>query len=54
MARTVDLGKVVGPQGPRGEQGPQGVQGIQGRKGDPGEPCKIATIYESVAAVNAG
>lgn len=54
MARTVDLGKVVGPQGPRGEQGPQGVQGIQGPKGDPGEPFKIAKIYESVEAMNAG
>lgn len=54
MARTVDLGKVVGPQGPRGEQGPQGVQGIQGPKGDPGEPFKIAKIYESVVAMNAG
>lgn len=33
MARTIDLGKVVGergPQGPQGERGPQGEQGPQG------------------------
>lgn len=31
MARTLDLGQVVGPQGP------QGIQGIQGPKGDTGD-----------------
>lgn len=33
MARTIDLGKVVGAQGP---QGPKGDQGVQGPKGDTG------------------
>ena len=40
MARTIDLGRVVGPQGPQGETGPQGEQGLQGvpgRDGAPGE-----------------
>ena len=40
MARTIDLGRVVGPRGPQGETGPQGEQGLQGvpgRDGAPGE-----------------
>lgn len=34
--KTVDLGKVVGPQGPKGDTGATGPQGPQGPKGDTG------------------
>lgn len=34
--KTVDLGKVVGPQGPKGDTGAAGPQGPQGPKGDTG------------------
>ena len=37
MARTIDLGKVVGEQGPQGATGPQGPQGPQGATGPQGE-----------------
>lgn len=39
MARTLDLGNVIGPQGPKGDtgaQGPAGATGPQGPKGDTG------------------
>ena len=53
MARTIDLGKVVGPTGPQGEQGkvgPRGAQGVQGEKGEKGEqgergPANAETKY---------
>lgn len=34
--KTVDLGRVVGPQGPKGDTGATGPQGPQGPKGDTG------------------
>ena len=36
MARTLDLGSVIGPQGPKGETGATGATGPQGPKGDAG------------------
>ena len=36
MAKTIDLGKVTGPQGPQGEKGNTGPQGPKGDTGATG------------------
>lgn len=44
MARTIDLGRVVGAQGPQGIQGEKGATGAQGPKGDTGQAGITPTI----------
>ena len=41
MAKTIDLGKVTGPQGPKGDTGATGAQGAQGAAGTSAS-CNVA------------
>ena len=64
MEKTVDLGKVVGPQGPQGvqgergpqgETGPQGPQGERGPRGEAGYPVDyipIASVHVATVPVS--
>lgn len=49
MARTIDLGKVVGAQGP---QGPKGDQGVQGPKGDTGATGPQPSLSNSLTSTS--